>query len=71
MKDYTLFLLGRGCLRKHRYQTEQAANEHISKINKERKTPLRVYFCKFCLGYHLTSKPLKEHKQCINTNQEN
>ena len=58
-KDKTLISLGSSCLKKHRYQSEQSAQERINKIHKTRKTNLRVYFCKFCLGYHLTSKPLK------------
>ena len=73
MRDETLIKLGCSCLKKRRYQTEQKAQEMIRKAHKEgRKTNLRVYFCKFCLGYHLTSKPLKSKEElvCCTTNQE-
>lgn len=73
MRDETLIKLGCSCLKKRRYQTEQKAQEMIRKAYKEgRKTNLRVYFCKFCLGYHLTSKPLKPKEEliCYNINQE-
>lgn len=44
------------CVKKKRYANEQLANEAINKIHKKRNTELRVYFCKECLGYHLTHK---------------
>lgn len=63
-KDKLMIKLGSSCLKKRRYQTEQKAQEIINKIHNEgRKTKLRVYFCKFCLGYHLTSKELNCKKE--------
>lgn len=38
---------------KKRYITEQAAKEMILRRGKE--TQLKIYHCKFCLGWHLAS----------------
>lgn len=62
MKDKELASYARSCLKKHRYTSEQKALEVINKIHKERKDYLRVYFCKFCLGYHLTHIHNKREK---------
>ena len=56
MNNEKLKDLAHSCLRKKRYNSEQVAQEAINRIHKKRKTKLRVYFCKYCLGYHLTSK---------------
>lgn len=66
-KEKSMISLGASCLKKHRYQTEQAAQERINKIHNDgRKTDLRVYFCKFCLGYHLTHQPLRKKEKVCN-----
>lgn len=56
MKDEELISLIKSCLKKKRYPTEQTAQEAINRVHKERKTPLRYYYCKQCCGYHLTKK---------------
>lgn len=61
MSDTKLKNLVSSCLKKHRYKTEQLAQEAINRIHKKRKVNLRIYFCKKCLGYHLTSKIYKEN----------
>lgn len=62
MNDYALGKIVRSCWKKHRYPNEQSALEAINRVHKKRDTELRVYFCPQCLGYHLTSKILKERK---------
>ena len=59
MTESELGNIVRSCWKKHRYPNEQSALESINRVHKKRKTDLRVYFCKHCLGYHLTSKCLK------------
>lgn len=44
------------CIKKRRYSSYDFAKEKIKEIQKIRNVKLRVYFCKKCLGYHLTSK---------------
>ena len=44
----------RGCLKKKRYRTETHAQEVAKKAQLLRGTPLTVYQCKYCGGYHLT-----------------
>ena len=56
MSDEQLKGLISSCLKKKRYKTEQIAQEAINRIHKKRKVNLRIYFCKECLGYHLTSR---------------
>ena len=56
MKDEELISLIKSCLKKKRYPTEQTAQEAINRVHKERKTPLRYYYCKQWCGYHLTKK---------------
>lgn len=59
MNDSEIKLWVSSCLKKMRYPNEQSALEAINRVHKKRKTELRVYFCKYCLGYHLTSKVFK------------
>lgn len=59
MNDKELKSLVNSCWKKRRYPTEQTALEAINKVHKKRDTELRVYFCKKCLGYHLTHKTLR------------
>ena len=54
MNDTELASLVRSCLKKRRYPNEQTAKEAINRVHKKRDTPLRYYYCKNCLGYHLT-----------------
>ena len=56
MSDEQLKGLVSSCLKKKCYKTEQIAQEAINRIHKKRKVNLRIYFCKECLGYHLTSR---------------
>ena len=44
----------KSCLHKRRYRTMQVAEEMINRIHKLRSVELRAYFCKYCLGFHLT-----------------
>ena len=63
MKDWQLKELVSSCLKKMRYSNEQAALEAINKVRKDnRNTPLKIYYCKHCLGYHLTSKIGKRNR---------
>lgn len=60
MTDAKLKSFTQSCLKKHRYQSKEAALQAINRVHKKRDVELRIYFCKYCLGYHLTSKVLKE-----------
>lgn len=46
----------RSCHAKKRYSTEAYAAGVIEKCQKERPGFLRSYYCKLCLGWHLTSQ---------------
>lgn len=60
MNDKKLKSLACSCLKKHRYPNEQTALEAINRAHKNHsKDELRVYFCKHCLGYHITHTKLK------------
>lgn len=54
MDDRKLKNLVSSCLKKIRYPNEQSALDAIRRIHKSRNDDLRVYFCNYCLGYHLT-----------------
>lgn len=61
MTDNQLKSLVSSCLKKHRYSNEQSALEAIIRAHKNKsKDELRVYFCKHCLGYHLTHKVIRK-----------
>lgn len=46
------------CLRHRRYPNKQIADYQLSIANEKHKIKLvRSYQCRYCLGYHLTSKP--------------
>ena len=47
------------CLRKHRYKHKQHAVEMIRHIEKIRNVKLKPYYCKYCLGWHLTHTHIK------------
>ena len=59
MSDNKLRDLVSSCLKKKRYPSEAAVKNVIHKVYKDRKTILRYYFCKHCLGYHLTHVGIK------------
>lgn len=44
----------RGCLRKKRYRTFDYASGVVDKIMKGTGQLLQIYYCKDCLGFHLT-----------------
>jgi hypothetical protein len=44
------------CLRKKRYSSETLANQVREKCEAARGTPLRVYYCGGCEGYHLARR---------------
>lgn len=51
----------RSCLAKRSYLTISGAGEAAAHFVKARPdTPLRVYPCTFCNGFHLTSTPLED-----------
>ncbi len=54
-----------GCLRKGRYRTEAAAIRVARRVYKERNVILYVYYCSYCLGFHLTRS--KYHNDKPNT----
>lgn len=55
MNDQQLKSLVSSCIKKRRYSNEQSALEAIRRAHKNNsKDQLRIYFCKNCLGYHLT-----------------
>lgn len=48
----------RSCTSKFRYKDEYSANKVAKRMAFDNGVVLRVYHCKFCSGFHLTSKPL-------------
>ena len=49
------------CLRKKRYRTENEAEKGIKRYEEIRpKEQLRVYFCPYCFGFHITKTELRE-----------
>lgn len=48
------------CFKKARYSTHERAEKYRKKAQTERGVILRSYYCKICMGFHLTSKPLIE-----------
>jgi hypothetical protein len=44
------------CVRKSRYRSQQVALEVAARCTAERGTPLHVYSCGLCGGWHLTSR---------------
>ena len=48
------------CGRKKLYDSKQDANQRISNLNQKNRrvktNPIRSYYCKSCLGWHVTSK---------------
>ena len=66
MNDRELGNLVRSCIKKTRYVNEQCALEAINRAHKNNsKDELRVYFCKHCLGYHITHRPLIRRKRML------
>lgn len=57
----TIHDLRASCLKKSRYSTQAKANRYMAKAQAERPEPkLRTYYCKWCAGFHITSKPLRQ-----------
>lgn len=57
----TIHDLRASCLKKSRYNTQAKADKYMAKAQAERPEPkLRTYCCKWCAGFHITSKPLRE-----------
>ncbi len=57
----TIHDLRTSCLKKSRYNTEAKATRYMAKAQADRPEPkLRTYYCKWCAGFHITSKPLRE-----------
>jgi hypothetical protein len=48
--------LKRQCLDKKRYDKSILAEKEAAEFSKLYKKKIRVYYCEFCTGYHLTSK---------------
>lgn len=59
MKDVKLKFWATSCLKKTRYPSKQCAEEAINRIHKQRDTPLYIYYCNTCMGYHLTHKKMR------------
>lgn len=54
-----------GCKKKS-YPSKTIAEMHMisqqkrnNSFNQHKKVPIRAYFCRKCVGWHLTSQPLK------------
>lgn len=45
------------CRRKKRYATHSEATRKAKRAGMKRGVKLRVYFCNFCGGFHLTKQP--------------
>ena len=52
MSDSELLACLSSCWKKHRYPTEQVAQEAVNRIHKKRNVALRVYFCNRCLSFN-------------------
>lgn len=46
----------KGCVTKKRYNTEARAKTVAEQVNTKRGVQLRHYYCKECLGFHLTKQ---------------
>jgi len=57
------------CSRKVRYATQSEATRQARKAEKERGVEIRVYFCNFCNGYHLT-KQMRRGKRRLKPNND-
>lgn len=52
----------RSCLKKKRYSNRELAETVAKRSTIARGTPIYVYLCKHCGGYHLTHLPRRQ--QC-------
>lgn len=48
------------CFKKSRYATETKAKQYAEKSMKARGGELRTYYCRVCMGFHITSKPVRD-----------
>lgn len=53
----------RSCITKKRYGTAELARHVAAQCMRERRTPLRVYPCELCGGFHLTKRDAVERVQ--------
>lgn len=49
------------CASKHRYATENRAIQVAITCSRERGVSLRVYHCKYCDGWHITKRELRDN----------
>lgn len=47
------------CGKKTRYKSEADARKYAARLSELRGYPIRVYYCHFCCGWHLTHQPDK------------
>lgn len=72
MNDRQLKSLVSSCIKKRRYSNEQSALEAIQRARKNNsKDELRIYFCKNCLGYHLTHTKFREKNNEVKSTKIN
>lgn len=52
--------------KKAMFETKRSAEAFVNNLDHIKNTTgvLRVYFCEYCEGYHLTSAPIQEQKKC-------
>ena len=55
----------RSCKSKQRYQTEDIANKKGKQMSRRYGYEQRPYYCKFCGGYHLTTKGCRCHEEVV------
>ena len=51
------------CTSKRRYHTDDRATKESRRMMRRYGKPLRSYYCRFCGGYHLTSKVTKSEAE--------
>lgn len=56
-RDREEFIRAKACESKNRYETRADAEASIAACEEHGATGLRVYQCRFCGGWHLTSMP--------------
>ena len=71
MDDKKIAFFATSCIKKKRYKSKQIAQEAINRVHKKRNTKLRIYYCPFCLGWHLTSKAIYKSKVITNDKETN
>jgi hypothetical protein len=46
----------KSCLGKERFDDKDQADAHAKEHAKKAGTPIRIYRCPFCQGFHMTSR---------------